>query len=108
MTRIPISVRDNPADALPWHPIEELRNRHQGELLLKAPELVDLDCNREGVGLGYWQDDGLTWAMSQKECDKLDRDKDYGCFMACQWSMTNDEWAHVPVTPTHFIVLAPS
>lgn len=90
-----------------WRKIAELKDKYAPNLLLCAPELVDLDCNEHGIGLGYWQDDGLLWdmALSQDECDKRDRSKDYGCFMACKWSMTNDEWMHVACTPTHFIEL---
>lgn len=93
-----------------WSPITELSDRerthgtHAG-LLLCAPELVDLDCNEHGVGLGHWQDDGLLWNMSQKECDERDPDKDYACWLACRWDMSGDEWRHVPCTPTHFIRL---
>ena len=87
----------NTTDKLPWHPIEELDDKYQGELLLKAPELVDLDCNREGIGLGYWQDDAG---------DSLTARATEGCFLAGKWSMTNDEWYEVEVNPTHFIVLA--
>jgi hypothetical protein len=103
-----MSEQQNSADVLPWHPISELKDKYQPELLLKAPELVDLDCNVEGVGMGFWQDDGLLWNMSQAECDARDQTKDYGCWLACKWDMSNDEWRHVPCTPTHFIVLAVS
>lgn len=88
-----------PIDMLPDE--ERVQGTHDG-LLLCAPELVDLDCNAHGVGLGHWQDDGLLWSATQEECDRRDPNRDYGCWLACQWSMTNDEWAHVPVTPTHF------
>lgn len=92
-----------------WRPVHELteedrRGDHAG-FLLCAPELVDADCNEHGVGMGHWQDDGLTWSMSQKEWDECDQTKDYGCWLACQWSMTNDEWAHVSCNPTHYIRL---
>lgn len=94
-------------DALPWRPIEELyadgKYDHDNDdpdgLLLIAPELVDKDCNTHGVGMGYWQDD-VTWHMTQK-----DRSKDYGSWMACKWSITNDEWSHVRCTPTHYLRL---
>lgn len=88
-----------------WHPIEELQDKYANNLLLLAPELVDGDCNEAGAGMGYWQDDGLLWNASQKECDERDPDRNYGCFMACRWSMTNDEWSHVPCTPTHYAVI---
>lgn len=90
-------IKRNPVDVLPWHPIEELQDRYQGELLLRAPELVDLDCNRLGVGMGYWQDDAGTSEAAKKN---------EGCFLACKWSMQNDEWYEKEVNPTHFIVLA--
>jgi len=90
-----------------WQPIERLNDQtkygDENGFLICAPELVDLDCNVHGVGIGYWQDDGLLWNASQEECDARDRTRDYGCWMACKWSMTNDEWSHVPCNPTHFI-----
>jgi len=88
-----------------WHPIAELTDKYASNLMLLAPELVDLDCNEMGAGMGYWQDDGLLWHASQKECDERDPERDYGCFMACKWSMSNDEWCHVPCTPTHYAVI---
>ena len=86
----------NEPDILPWHPIGELKDRYQSELLLMAPELIDLDCNRFGVGLGYWQD-GAGHSQEAKERQ--------GCFLAGKWSMTSDEWYEIEVNPTHFIVL---
>ena len=98
--------------ALPWRPISELttETRYGDEhgFLLLAPELVDEDCNVHGVGMGYWQDgagpeieqdpfDGSGGGTSQPLHD--------GSWMACKWSMTNDEWAHVPCNPTHYIRL---
>jgi hypothetical protein len=92
-----MAVIQNPIDTLPWHPIDQMLDKYQGELLLRAPELVDEDCNRTGVGLGYWQDDaGHSPEAKEKK----------GCFLAGKWSMTNDEWYEVEVHPTHFIVLA--
>jgi hypothetical protein len=83
-------------DRLPWHPIEELKDKYQAELLLRAPELVDLDCNSLGVGLGYWQD-GAGDSPHSREVR--------GCFLACKWNMSVDEWFEVECHPTHFIVL---
>lgn len=71
-----------------WRPISELEDKYAPNLLLCAPELVDLDCNEHGVGMGYWQDDG-----------------DDSGFRACKWSMTNDEWYEARCSPTHFIIL---
>ena len=68
-----------------WHPIGELKDPYTGDLLLCAPELVDLDCNPWGIGMGYWQD-GEGW-------------------LCCQWNMTNDEWDEVRVNPTHYAVV---
>lgn len=97
-------LKPNKPDTLPWHPISELTDKYQGELLFKAPELVDEDCNREGVGLGYWQDDhnvptGPQGAIREEGVE-------YGAFLACKWNMTSDEWGQVEINPTHFIVLA--
>ena len=94
---------------LPWRPIAELseedRRGDEAGFLLLAPELIDEDCNVHGVGMGYWQDDGLLHSMTQKECDERDPEKDYSCWLACKWSMTNDEWYEVPCTPTHYLRL---
>lgn len=90
------------ADA--WRPIEELSDRYAGNLLLVAPELVDLDCNEHGVGMGYWQDGRDEPCDEKGACG--DPNVDYGGFLACKWSMSNDEWREVPCTPTHFLVLA--
>lgn len=71
--------------SLPWRLIAELSDKYETGLLLLAPELVDLDCNVCGAGMGYWQDNG---------------------WLACKWDMTNDEWTHVPCTPTHYLKLS--
>lgn len=101
-------------DEMPWRPINELFDKdgkydHENDdpngFLLMAPELVDEDCNVHGVGMGYWQDDGLTWHATQEECDAWPDDRACGAFMACKWSMTNDEWAHVCCAPTHYLRL---
>lgn len=90
-----------------WRPIAELteKERHGDEagFLLCAPELVDLDCNVHGVGMGYYQDDRDMPCNEHGACGE--EGVDYGGWLACQWSMTNDEWAHVSVTPTHFMRL---
>lgn len=88
---------ENKADTLPWHPIEELRDRYQGELMFRAPELIDEDCNRLGVGLGYWQDGAGHSPEAKEKC---------GCYLAGKWSMTSDMWYEVEIHPTHFLVLA--
>lgn len=96
-------------DEMPWRPIAELdeTTRHGDEagFLLLAPELVDLDCNVHGVGMGYFQDDGLCNFMTQEQCDARDRDKDHSCWIAGKWSMQNDEWHEVVVRPTHYLRL---
>ena len=83
--------------SLPWRPIAELADRYENELLLMAPELVDLDCNVHGVGMGYWQDGPVDVGGVEFE---------NGTWLACKWSMTNDEWYEVPCTPTHFLKLS--
>ena len=85
------------ADIMFRETLEELKDRYQAELLLRAPELVSLDCNRLGVGMGYWQDNGGHSPLAREKG---------GCFLACKFSMTNDEWYEVECNPTHFIVLA--
>ena len=72
-----------------WRSISELEDLYQTNLLLCAPELVDLDCNIPGIGMGYFQD----------------QPTDPGQWLAAKWNMTNDEWDEVPVTPTHFIIM---
>ncbi len=84
----------NRPDRLPWHAIQHLRDKYQPNLLLMAPELVNEDFNQHGIGMGYWQDDAHR--VDGQWC---------GSFLACKWSVTSDNWHHVPCTPTHFIVL---
>lgn len=92
---------------LPWCPIEELteieRYGDNNGFLLCAPELADGDCNVHGVGMGYWQDD------RDEPCDENGRcgeeGVNYGGWLACKWSMQNDEWYECKCTPTHFIKL---
>lgn len=86
-----------------WRPIAELENKYANNLLLRAPELLDLDFNEHGVGLGYWQDDRDEPVNVHGACGLPG--VDYGGWLACSWDGTNDEWRHVPCTPTHFIVL---
>jgi hypothetical protein len=94
-------------DMLPWRPIADLseKDRYGDEngFLILAPELVDGDCNVHGVGMGYWQDD------RDVPCDEhgavREDGVDYGGWLACKWSMQNDEWAEVPCTPTHYLRL---
>lgn len=88
-----------------WRPIETLTDKYQTGLLLCAPELVDLDCNPHGIAPGFWQDDGKTWHMTQKEILEIDLKADMGCFLCAQWSMTNDEWYVMPCNPTHYIIM---
>ena len=68
-----------------WQPIGELTDRYAANLLLCAPELLDLDCNEHAVGMGYWQD-GMGW-------------------LACKWDMSNDLWKEVCCNPTHFMFI---
>jgi hypothetical protein len=77
-----------------WLPIAALVDRYEQNLLLCAPELVDLDCNPDGIGIGHWQDDALV------PCGP---DGAIGSFLACRWSMSCEEWYEVPCRPTHFI-----
>jgi hypothetical protein len=81
-----------------WRPIAELtvEERYDTDFLLRAPELVDGDCNLHGVAPGYFQDDRDRPALGG------DDKKDYGGWMAAKWNMTNDEWYDTPVTPTHY------
>ena len=84
-----------------WRPITELKDKYVTNLLLCAPELVDLDCNEAGVGMGYWQDE----RDAPEYFSDVKAGVDYGGFLACKWNMTSDEWGNVPVTPTHFMLI---
>jgi len=92
---------------LPWRPIAELttETRYGDEVgfLLLAPELIDEDCNMRGVGMGYYQDNRDVPSDENGACGEPG--VDYGGWMACKWSMTNDEWREVPCTPTHYLRL---
>lgn len=72
-----------------WRPINELEDKYNTNLLLCAPELVDLDCNVNGIGMGYFQD----------------TPRGPGIWFAAKWNMTNDEWYECACTPTHFIAM---
>lgn len=78
-----------------WRPIVELDDKYRPNLLVYAPELIDLDFNPSGAGMAHFQDGGL------------DGDVEAGQFLANKWNGTNDEWMLVPCTPTHFVVLEP-
>lgn len=86
-----------------WRPISELSEelKYESNLLLCAPELVDEDCNPEGIAPGYWQDDRDVPCDENGACGEPG--VDYGGFLAAKWSMTNDEWYVAKCTPTHFL-----
>lgn len=86
-----------------WRPIAELEDKYSNNLLLCAPELVDLDCNEAGIGMGYWQDDYHVPTNEHGACGLPG--VDYGSFACCKWNMTNDEWYECACTPTHFLIL---
>lgn len=77
-----------------WKPIAELEDLYNTNLLLHAPELVDLDCNREGIAPGYWQDGPLT----------LGGDED-GQWVAAGYCMQHDHFLNRACNPTHFIIM---
>jgi hypothetical protein len=88
-----------------WKPIEELTSKtrygDEGGFLLLAPELIDLDCNIHGCGMGYYQDDRDMPTDEHGACGNPGTD--YGGWLACKWSMSNDEWYEVKCTPTHYV-----
>jgi hypothetical protein len=88
---------------LPWRPILELvsEDKYDTNLLLCAPELIDLNCNPFGIGMGYFQDERDV--PSNEHGAVREPGVNYDGWLACKWSMTNDEWYEVKVTPTHFI-----
>lgn len=85
-----------------WRPIETLVDKHEQNLLLCAPELVDLDFNEHGVGMGYYQDDRDIPCDANGACGEPG--VDYGGWLASKWD-GDDAWRHVPCTPTHYIVM---
>lgn len=88
-----------------WRPISELTmdDKYRTDLLLRAPELVDLDCNEAGVGMGYWQDD---YHVPCDEHGAVREDgREYGAWLACRWNMSCDEWYEVACTPTHYMLI---
>lgn len=79
-----------------WHPISELTDKYACNLLICAPELLDLDFNEAGVGMGHWQDDAG---------DEINA----GSWEANKWNGTCDEWFTVRCNPTHFaFILGPN
>lgn len=88
-----------------WRSITELTEelRYSTDLLLCAPELVDLDCNEPGVGPGYWQDERDV-PVGPNGATRVGG-VNYGGFLAAKWNMTNDEWYEAKVEPTHFLVM---
>lgn len=77
-----------------WHPIAELIDLHDANLLLCAPELVDLDCNPHGVAPGYWQDGPNTPGGDEP-----------GEWIAAGYCMVHDCWVNRSCNPTHFMVI---
>lgn len=96
------------SENLPWRPIAELdRDNRYGDgagFLLMAPELVDGDCNVHGIGMGYYQD-GRDVPCDENGAQWGDDPEQWGGWLACKWSMANDEWHEVSVTPTHYLRL---
>ncbi len=69
-----------------WKPIAELKDRYNVNLLLCAPELVNLDCNPHGIAPGYWMDTSEEW-------------------IAAGYDMQSDLWKDCVCNPTHFIIM---
>lgn len=74
-----------------WKPIEELKDKYVTNLLIWAPELVDLDFNPSGCGMGHFQDDA--------------GENGAGSWQANSWDGNNDEWTLVNCNPTHYLVM---
>lgn len=84
-----------------WRPISELdrNDLYSPNLLLRAPELVNLDCNEHGVAPGYYQDD-------RDRVDHNDtREDDLSGWVAAGYDLHRDEWVALKVTPTHFMMI---
>lgn len=79
-----------------WKLIEELteQEKYRTDLLLCAPELVDLDCNVLGVAPGYWQDGPLTLGGDEE-----------GEWVAAGYCMQHDHFVNRTCNPTHFLFL---
>ena len=77
-----------------WRPIAELKKHHKDDLLLCAPELVDLDCNPQGIAPGYWNDGPLTLGGDE-----------VGVWVAAGYCMQHDHFVNRICNPTHFILL---
>lgn len=84
--------------ALLWVPIDQLEDKHDENLLVWAPELVDPDFNACGAGMGHFQDGPWHEDLSSETASHPE-----GTWLANLWDGTNDEWRLVPCTPTHFI-----
>lgn len=90
-----------------WKPIKEITidERYNIHVIVCAPELVDLDCNPQGVAPAYFQDErdvpsGPDGAIrTPGVC--------YDGWIGARYDMHNDEWHSVSVTPTHYIVVEP-
>ena len=98
-----------------WKPIDQLEDKYNTKLLLCAPELVDPDCNPDGIGMGYWQDGPVEGITTDNDV-RVRKDvgsypsirtviREEGSFLCCKWNMTSDVWNEVMVTPTHFLIL---
>lgn len=77
-----------------WEPISELKDKYSENLLLTAPDLVDLDCNPIGVSPGYWQDGPFTPGGNEE-----------GVWIAAGYDMCNDMFVNKVCNPTHFIIM---
>lgn len=77
-----------------WREMAELPDKYAANLLLCAPELVDLDCNPEGVAPGYWQDGPL-----------IEDGHDEGEWIAAGYCMEHDHFVNRICRPTHFLVI---
>lgn len=86
-----------------WLPIVELTDPYEINFLLRAPELVDLDCNPLGVAPGYWQDGsddaGPYWTFGEPG----NQWKIQGEWVAAGYCMSHDHFMNRTCKPTHFI-----
>jgi len=78
-----------------WLPIDYLVDRYAQNLLLRAPELYDADCNPHGVSPGFWQDGG----------NSEDPVENGGAWITAGYDMNNDEFMNLVCNPTHYMII---
>lgn len=101
-----VNTEAQPTMASVWLPIAKLIDPYKTDLLLCAPELVDLDCNPHGVAPGYWQDgsddDGPYWEFGDLDHSRM---RVQGTWIAAGYCMQHDHWVDRVCRPTHYMII---